>query len=123
MQKQEWTEGRRRTFIISVLRGGMRRYPPKWETLKEACVGKLLNKATKRSALHYKCNKCKKNFVAKEVQVDHKKPVVDVKQGFVSYDVFIERLYCDRKNLQVLCKGCHDAKTKRESKRRTKTAV
>jgi len=26
----EWTEGRYRSFITSTLRGGMRRWPPKW---------------------------------------------------------------------------------------------
>jgi hypothetical protein len=109
-----WTEGRFRAFITSTLRGGMRRYPPKWEVLKESSVGKKVNKASGRQALHHKCFKCKLDFPAKEVQVDHKEPVVDPMMGFVNWDTFIERLFCDKKNLQVLCKACHKVKTQKE---------
>jgi len=116
----EWSEGRLKAFITSTLRGGMRRYPPKWEVLKEACVGKEINSKTKRLAFHYKCAKCKKKFPAKEVQVDHKLPVVDPVIGFVSWDVFIERLFCLKKNLQVLCTGCHEKKTAKERIKRIK---
>lgn len=115
-----WTEGRIKGFITSVLRGGYRRWPPKYETLKEAQVGKKTNKETKRVAMHYKCNKCKKDYPAKAVQVDHIKPVVDIKTGFTTWDDFIERLYCGKDNLQVLCKLCHDVKTKKEKKQRKK---
>jgi len=33
-----WTEGRLKGFIISTLRSGMRRYPPKYEALNDAKV-------------------------------------------------------------------------------------
>jgi len=102
----EWTEGRRKSFITSVLRSGYRRWPPKYETLKDAQTGKKENAKTKRIAMHYKCNSCKKDYPAKEVQVDHIEPVVDSK-GFSSWDIFIERLFCEKENLQVLCKACH----------------
>jgi hypothetical protein len=46
--------------------------------------------------------------------------VVDVKVGFTSWDDFIERLYCGKENLQVLCKECHDKKTLKEKKQRIK---
>jgi len=115
-----WTEGRRKSFITSVLRSGYRKWPPKYETLKEAQTGKKINEKTKRLAMHYKCKKCKEDFPAKEVQVDHIKPVVDSKQGFKTWDVFIDRLYCEKKNLQVLCKTCHSEKTLKETKQRTK---
>ena len=117
---KEWTEGRVKSFITSVLRSGYRRWPPKFETLKEAQRGKQINEKTKRLAMHYECKKCKKSFPATQVQVDHIKPVVDAKTGFVSWDEFITRLYCTKENLQVLCKVCHDKKTKLEIKQRTK---
>lgn len=110
----EWTEGRYRSFITSTLRGGMRRWPPKWSTLKEAYVGKKVNKKTGKQAMHYKCAKCKKQYVAKDVQVDHIEPVVDPTTGFVSWDVYIDRMFCDSVNLQVLCKTCHNTKTAKE---------
>jgi 5-methylcytosine-specific restriction endonuclease McrA len=109
-----WTEGRKRAFITAVLRGGMRRFPPKYETLNKAYVGTKVNEKTKRLAKHYECNMCKQHFTAKDVEVDHVNPVVDPDVGFVSWDLFIERLYCKMENLQLLCKECHKVKTKEE---------
>lgn len=109
-----WTEGRLRSFITSTIRSGFRRYPEKYETLAKACVGVKTNKATGRQAKHYKCEKCKKLFVGKDVQVDHITPVVCPTLGFVDWDTFIKRLFCPANNLQVLCKPCHLAKTNKE---------
>src|SRR5512139_4098738 len=101
MANKGWTEGRLRSFITSTIRAGFRRFPPKFEVLKAALTGKKVNEATGRVAAHYRCADCKKDFPQKNVQVDHIKPVVDPKVGFVSWDVFIERLFCEAKNLQV----------------------
>lgn len=109
-----WTEGRLRTFITSTLRGGFRKYPPKYETLKAASVGKKINAKTNRMAEHFTCNMCKGEFPAKEVQVDHVEPVVCPFTGFVDWNTFINRLFCDGGNLQVLCSPCHDVKTAEE---------
>lgn len=110
-----WTESRYRSFITSILRSGSRRWPPKYQCLNEAKTDKKINPKSGRLAQHYQCAKCEEDFPAKEVQVDHIKPVVDPKKGFISWDVFIERLYCERKNFQVLCKICHSKKTKKET--------
>lgn len=116
-----WTVGRLRAFITSTIRGGFRRYPPKFETLKEAFVRKGINPSSGRMASLYRCASCLGEYSAKEVQVDHVDPVVDPVIGFVSWDVFIERLFCAKENLQVLCKGCHLIKTKEEKLLRKKT--
>jgi len=116
----EWTEGRYRSFIVSTLRGGMRRWPPKWKALKDACVGRKLNKATNKLALHYTCNECKKEYTSTNVEVDHIKPVVPP-TGFTSWDNYIDRLFCEKYNLQVLCKKCHKQKTKKEKPTARKT--
>lgn len=113
-----WSEGRIKSFITSTLRGGLRRWPPKWETLKEAKVGKKINEKSGRLAEHYKCASCKKEYVSKDVEVDHIKPVVCPKKGFVSWDEFIKRLYCPKENLQCLCKKCHKEKTNQEKLKR-----
>jgi 5-methylcytosine-specific restriction endonuclease McrA len=110
----EWSEGRRKTFITSLLRSGFRKYPSKYATLKAAYVGKKLNSKTKRVGSHYKCAKCKKVYPSREVQVDHIQPVVDPIVGFVNWDEYIDRLFCEESNLQVLCLTCHDGKTKKE---------
>lgn len=117
-EKKQWTSGRLRSFITTTIRGGFRRYPPKFNVLNEALVGKKLNEKTGREAKHYRCSHCKGEFPAKEVQVDHIEPVVIPEEGFVSWDKFIERLFCGEKDLQVLCIPCHKAKTKEEQRRK-----
>lgn len=116
----QWTEARRRGFIISLLRKGFSRFPAKYEALKKAFVGRKPNKATGRLAAHYKCAKCKKEFVKIDVEVDHIVTVVDVDKGFTSYDEYVDRLFCFPDNLQVLCKPCHRKKTLAETKKRKK---
>lgn len=115
---KEWTSGRLRSFITSTIRSGFRRYPPKYEVLKEAQWGKQVNPSSGRIAMHYICNNCKEKFPSTKVQVDHILPVVDPEVGFISWDSFIERLFCNKENLQVLCLGCHSKKTKEEKLRR-----
>jgi ribosomal protein L44E len=88
--------------------------------LKEAEVGRQINKDTGKLALHYRCAQCSGVFTSKNIAVDHLDPVVDPKQGFVSWDVFIERLYVEMDKLQVLCKECHTKKTLLERKERKK---
>ncbi len=116
----EWTDSRFRSFVTSALRAASRRWPPKFKALKEAFVGRKTNKKTGKLAMHYKCAKCKKHFVAADVQVDHILPVVDPKVGFVSWDDFINRIFCEIENLQVMCKPCHKVKTEEEKLERKK---
>lgn len=118
IEKLTWTEGRRKAFITSLLRSGFRKYPAKFEALKAAFTSKKLNKKSGKQANHYRCNKCKKEFTSTNIQVDHINPVVDVKEGFISWDKFIERLFCDSSNLQVLCLSCHAKKTANEKRKR-----
>lgn len=110
----KWTEARYRSFVTSTLRAGSRKWPPKYETLNAAKTEKKINKATGRLAQHYLCAMCEQEYTQKDVQVDHIKPVVDPKVGFVSWDTYIDRMFCEGKNLQVLCKVCHAEKTKLE---------
>ncbi len=116
----EWSLARRHSFIVSTLRSGTRRWPPKYETLNEAKTEKRINKKTGRMAQHYLCTSCQEDFPAKQISVDHKRPAVDPKKGWVSWDDFIEKLFCDKDNLQTLCRECHAKKTAEERKQRKK---
>lgn len=69
---------------------------------------------TGRVAQHFRCASCGGEFPAKNVQVDHILPVIDPTTGFTTWDSFVENLYCEKDNLQVLCTQCHDIKTKEE---------
>lgn len=109
-----WTPARHKAFIVSVLRNGTRKYPPKFRTLDKAKTEKKINKATNRLAQHYKCARCKEEFSSSNIEVDHIIPVVDPAKGFTTWDEYIARLYCEEDNLQVLCKPCHKEKTKEE---------
>jgi len=115
-----WTEGRVKSFITSVIRGGFRKWPSKYDALAAAKVGKMVNKATGRVAEHYKCAACLSLFPAKEVQVDHLDAVVCPEQGFVDWDTYIKRMYVAADGLQVLCKPCHLKKSNEERKQRKK---
>jgi len=66
----------------------------------------------------YKCAGCGKIITREECKIDHKEAVIDPKVGFVNWDIYIQRLFCDPKNLQVLCKICHDKKTLEEKQLR-----
>lgn len=116
----EWTEARFKSFVTSALRAASRRWPPKYKALKEAFAGKKVNAKTGKLAMHYTCAACNKLYVATDVQVDHIKPVVDPKKGFVSWDVYINRMFCEIEDLQVMCKPCHKIKTDQEKLERKK---
>ena len=98
----------------------MKRFPPKWKALKAASIGRVINKRSGRLAEHYKCASCTDYFVARDVQVDHIEPVVSPQEGFQDWWTYMNRLYCEAENLQVLCKPCHKQKTAEERKERVK---
>ena len=116
----KWNEAKFKAFVISGLRAYMKRWEPLWEAKVNAKVGKKINKRSGRLAEHYKCASCNESFVASDVQVDHINPVVSPKEGFKNWQTFINRLYCEIDNLQVLCKKCHKEKTNAERKERMK---
>jgi len=66
----------------------------------------------------YQCAHCKNIFGPKEIQIDHRSPVVDPLIGYVDLDTFATRLFCDDSNLDILCKPCHAVKTSSENSTR-----
>jgi 5-methylcytosine-specific restriction endonuclease McrA len=103
----KWTKGRFTSFVTSILRGGSRRWEPKYACLADSRTVKKINSKTGRLAQHFQCAACLDDFPAKEVQVDHIKEIGREK----SWDEFIDGLYCESDNLQVLCIPCHKIKT------------
>lgn len=108
-----WTESRYRSFITSLLRSGTRRWAPISQVQKDARVARGL----------YECAICKEHVPPtfrdgrKRVQnifVDHIDPVVDPEVGFTTWDEYIEKMYCEQDNLQLVCKPCHDLKSSDE---------
>jgi 5-methylcytosine-specific restriction endonuclease McrA len=113
-----WTSARFKSFIISALRSGMRRFPNKAGALKAAFTKRKRNTRTNRLGKHYRCAGCGGEFPHREVQVDHIEPVVSAENGWTNWDDFVSRLYCSVDGLQVLCMKCHTLKTQAENKQR-----
>lgn len=67
----------------------------------------------KRQKFEYQCNYCKKWFPEKKINVDHIIPAGSLNCA-EDLGPFVERLFCEIDNLQVLCESCHDVKTKLE---------
>jgi Zn finger protein HypA/HybF involved in hydrogenase expression len=67
----------------------------------------------KRQKFEYQCNTCKRWFPDKKINVDHIIPAGSL-QSAGDLPGFVERLFCEKDNLQVLCSSCHDKKTKIE---------
>lgn len=112
-----WTEARVKAFIISCLRNGSRRWPPKFEALKEAQTGVAINKKTNRKAMHFRCASCLGKFPRNDVEIDHIVPIRN-REGFKDWNSFIELLFCRKEGLQILCKVCHKNKTNQEKEDR-----
>lgn len=111
----EWTEARYRSFIVSMLRRSSARWGPKNEAKRDARYPtKLLNRKTGRYAFHGKCAGCGEMFPETTLAVDHIDPVIDPHVGFVDWDTYIARMYCEKEGFQVLCQSCHKEKTDKE---------
>jgi 5-methylcytosine-specific restriction endonuclease McrA len=98
-------------FIINNLRKSSWKWGPRNEAKKLAKVeyGK------------YKCAHCKKIHRNKDVKVDHINPVVDPFVGFVDWNTYIPRMFCEVSGYQLLCDPCHDIKTSKEKEIRKLT--
>lgn len=118
----DWTTARFNSFIKGGLRSISQRWPPRFKVLNAACVGTKVNKKTGRFAKHYKCACCGHEFPAKDVVVDHIESVVPL-TGFTTWDVVIERMFCEAEGLQILCKPCHKLKTAEERLQRKQNAI
>ncbi len=119
----------RKTWLVSQLRRLSLRWPPRAKVMKAArreLPRKLKKDGTpyKRPNFEYQCNVCKGWFRSSEVEVDHIKPVVDIKEGSFTeeefYAMFITGLFSYEDNLQVICKSCHQEKTQKERDLRNK---
>ena len=94
-------------FLRSTLRRAWLRYPARQEALNSAFSCRTVNKKTGRLAKHYKCSRCLSDFPQKDVAVHHTVEVGSLK-CFNDLPGFVERLFCPREGLQVVCKCCHN---------------
>jgi hypothetical protein len=102
----KWTQARFWTFIRSALRNAWNKYPPKFEALKQAEIGRRINKNTGKLAKHYMCSECGEVFIAKDVVVHHKVDAGMLKT-YEDLPLFVKNLFCNVNDLSVVCKPCH----------------
>ncbi len=108
----QWTEARYRGFIRSALRKAWVKWPPNQRCKKAAriergvylCAGYGVDPHPTPASVRID-GKRKNN-----VFTDHIEPI----GTRLDWNTTIERMFCEADNLQVLCKDCHDRKTKDE---------
>jgi hypothetical protein len=95
--------------MMSVLRRASRFWKPSQTCKQQARIHRGM----------YKCSNplCAKVVGQKEIKIDHIEPVVPV-EGFESWDIVIDRLFCTVEGFQALCKDCHEKKTAIENEKR-----
>lgn len=108
----------------NLLKGAIRRIFSRSD-LRRSIIDKAIVKGYKdpsRKAVKFwvKCEECGKMEAKSNVQIDHVLPVIAVNETLESltWDQLIDRIWCDEKNLAVVCKLCHSIKTKLENKQR-----
>lgn len=111
----QWTQSKFNSFIKNNLRSATRKWAPIQSCRKRAHVGRG----------QYRCECCKeivaptvydeeKRKRVPNIFVDHVHPIIDPHVGFVSWDMTIERMFCDSDNLQLICGKCHKIKSQEE---------
>jgi 5-methylcytosine-specific restriction endonuclease McrA len=97
------------SFIRSALRQKSRFWKPITECKLQA--RRLYKGVNKRQKYEYQCNTCKNWCIEKKINVDHICPAGSLNSA-QDLPGFVDRLFCEVSNLQVLCEKCHDKKTK-----------
>ena len=111
------------TKTIKLIQNALRRSSVMWhvraEVMKEAKsykkIGVYKNGKDKYKT-KYKCACCQKLWNEEQVEVDH---IIEVASKLPTPSkmqkddlwLWIQQLFCEKSNLQVLCIGCHQAKT------------
>jgi hypothetical protein len=127
----EWTTAKYFSNIRTGLRAAAKHWPPKVELIKESRERRPIldedgnkqyvksgpNKGKLRERWENKCDGCGKYYPAAQVEVDHIIPAGTL-TCFDDVVPFIKRLFVSKDKLQILCKGCHQAKTNEERRKK-----
>ena len=105
----------------SFIRSSLRQKSRWWKPIRECKINakRDYKGSNKRQKFEYQCNLCKNWFPEKDINVDHIEPAGSLNCAD-DLPGFVERLFCEQDNLQVLCIQCHDTKSKEDKLRLTK---
>lgn len=98
-------------MIRAALRRQTRFWKPKLACLK--AVSRPYKGPNKRQKWEYQCSNCKDFFIQKEVEVNHIIPAGSL-NNYEDLPGFVERLFCKKEDLEVMCKKCHLKVTKNQ---------
>ena len=104
------------SFIRSALRQKSRWWKPILQC--KLAARRAYKGPNKRQKFEYQCATCEKWFQEKKINVDHMVPAGSLNCA-ADLPGFVERLFCEKEHLQVLCESCHDVKTKTEKDGKT----
>lgn len=72
----------------------------------------------KKPKVEYLCQVCNQWHPSTKVAVDHIEPVIPLDDSWNSenpdWNMYVDRLWCDKTNLQRICESCHHTKTQLE---------
>lgn len=114
--KKEFNNGTMsKAAFFAMLRSALRQKSRWWKPIQQCKINsrRSYKGKNKRQKWEYQCNICKNWFSDKQIQVDHIKPAGQL-NDFKDLPGFVKRLFCEVKNLQVLCSDCHHIKTQNE---------
>jgi len=117
------------TWVIWTLRKASYRWPARSAAFRKAAAtfrefktdwGIDPKDVSARVRNFYWCKLCGFVFPRKLVSADHVDPVIEPAVGFVDWNTYIPRMFCATEGFNILCKDCHDKKTKIETGVRAK---
>jgi 5-methylcytosine-specific restriction endonuclease McrA len=103
------------SFIRSALRQKSRWWKPISQA--KAKAKRSYKGPLKRQKFEYQCAVCSNWYPDKEINVDHIIPAGTLRCAD-DLPGFVERLFCEVDNLQVLCSTCHNKKTQDEKSKK-----
>lgn len=105
----KWTEAKFWAFLRSALRAKWSRWPPRYEILQSQ--RRAYKGPKKQQKYEYKCSRCNKWWMQKEVEVDHIIPCGSLNK-YEDLPEFVRKLFTSTDNLRIVCKPCHKIITK-----------
>lgn len=108
---------------LALIKGALRRAFTRSELHKEVLTASIVqHEDPKRPKVKTwcKCEGCGRPEAKSYMQVDHIVPVVKIEEVGcnIPIDVLVNRIWCEKELLQILCKTCHTIKTQGENKSR-----
>lgn len=119
-------------FVRERLRKASFMWPPRGQAIRAARTTQKPNPTTGRLCWYVECAGCHKEFLEKEVRLDHVEPVVAVTESFmpsvrdavqtniadVHMGTYLRRMLPEAAGFQCLCESCHTTKTRGENEQR-----